>query len=242
MASRYGKEYPFAKEWASVSAICGQLDKPYLYAWYGKLGWAEASRINGNSKLIGALIDQEICHYFGEEPNEEETKIKEARELIKKCKESKEYYFQSINNFHTFADQYKPTSLLGQKVVYSKLYKYIGTFDRLIVLEDKLVLVDWKATNSVSYEYQMQLEAYYHALTEMMAEGTIKVDEKYKWSDYQLAIVQVPKKEKIDLEKNIIKFKSNEKTFNNFLHLLEFHYGKKEDTKKSKGEKNNDNK
>lgn len=242
MASRYGKEYPFAKEWASVSTICGQLEKPFLYAWYGKLGWAEASRINKNSKLIGALIDQEVCHYFGEEPNEDGKTIQEARKLVKECKESNEYYLSAIHNFHVFAETYNPISVFGQKVVYSETHKYIGTFDRLVVINDKLVLIDWKATNSVSYEYKMQLEAYYRALTEMLLSGKLILEDQYKkvWDEKQLWIVQVPKKEKINLEKNVIQFEKSDKRFNNFISLLNFYYGKREEEKIQKGETNND--
>lgn len=230
MATRYQKEYPFAKEWVSVTTICGQLEKPYLYSWYGKLGWEAASTINKNSKKIGALIDQEICHYFGDEPDEDGKIIKEARVLINTDAQSKEYYLSSVNNFHIFVDKYKPKSVLGQKVVYSKTHEYIGTLDRLLIVDGKLALVDWKATNSLSYEYKMQLEAYYRALTEMVDTGILVVDTK-KWHKEALWLVQLPKKEAIDLDKNVVKFESSDKRFDNFKALLKFYYGKREEEK-----------
>lgn len=220
--SRYW-EYDFAKGWASVSQICGQLEKPFLYKWYGTLGWEQAHKVNTNSKKIGALIDYEICQYF------EDKEIKEVDQSILTDPESKELYLQSIRNFHIFADKYTPKSLMGQQVVYSKIHKYIGTFDRLAILEGKVVLLDWKATNSVSYEYKMQLEAYYRALTEMIKDGILKL--KKPWHEYPMWIAQMPKKEVINLDKNIIRYKSSDVCFNNFKNLLEFYYGKKLDQK-----------
>lgn len=220
--SRYS-DYAFAKNWVSVSQVCGLLEKPYLYKWYGTLGWEQAHKVNSNSKKIGDLIDYEICQYFVDKS------IKEVDQAILNDQESKNFYLQSIRNFHTFADKYTPCSVLGQQVVYSKEYKYIGTFDRLVIIEDKLVLVDWKATNSVSYEYGMQLEAYYRALTEMVKIGTIILERD--WHEYPMWLVQFPKKEEMNLDKNIIRYKSSDLRFNNFLNLLKFYYGKLEDEK-----------
>lgn len=226
--NRY-KEYEFAADWASVSQICGIPAKEYLYGWYAKYG-QEAYRINEHSKKIGALIDNEICHYFGDKDTPELDKT------VLEHNETNEYYLQAIRNFHTAVEYLQPTSILGQQVVYSKEHKYIGTFDRLLVIDNKLVLSDWKATNFLDYGYRMQLEAYYRALTEMLDNGILsrEVVKQYEWHEYPLWIVQFPKKEKIDLEKNIIKFKSKDTTWNNFLSLLSFYYGKQQDEQEIK--------
>lgn len=225
--SRY-KEYDFAEGWASVSTICGQLDKPFLYKWYGTLGWEKASKINSDSKKIGALIDTEICKYF------EDKEVDEADESILQDEEAKGLYHQAIVNFHTVADFIQPQSVMGQQVVYSREHQYIGTFDRLMTVKGKLVLADWKATNTVGYSYRMQLEAYYRALTEMVKAGIIVLKDKdgnllTEWDEYPLWIVQFPKKEEVNLNRNIIKFKPKDLRFSNFLNLLKFYYGKKQD-------------
>lgn len=249
-------EFAFAKGWGSVSTICGQLEKGFLPPWYAKLVWEEAKelteyciknkrpieelylnlcegkpskpyRVVRDSQDIGKLIDTEIQHHFGD------ADIKEvSRGIIEKEGEAKEYYYQSIRNFHKWTEHYKPKSVFAQKVVYSKYFQYIGTFDRLLVIDKKLVLVDWKATNSVSYEYKMQLEAYFRALTEMVKDGIINLGEATEWHETPLWIVQLPKKEEMDLEKNVIKFAPSDLRFKNFVNLLSFYYGKKEDEAK----------
>ena len=226
MTIRY-KEYEFAQGWASVSQICGLPAKEYLYGWYAKLGM-EAYRINDHSKKIGQLIDNEICHYFGDE------NTGELDRSVLEHPESKAFYIQAIHNFHTMVEHLNPKSIMGQKVVYSKDHKYIGTFDRLLLIDGKLVLSDWKATNYVDYPYKMQLEAYYRALIEMINSGIIVLDGQYEWHEYPLWIVQFPKKEKVDLEKNIIKFKPKELRWNNFLNLLNYFYGKQKDEQEEK--------
>lgn len=227
--ARYS-EYEFAKGWASVSQVCGSLEKPYLYGWYAKLG-AEATRINTDSKKIGNLIDNEICIYFGD---------KETSDLdrsVLELPENKTFFNQALKNFYKVAEQITAKSVVGQQVVYSRKHKYIGTFDRLLILKSQLVLSDWKATHSVDYAYLMQLEAYYRALIEMIEAGEFKLPEELKdtpWNESQLLLAQFPKKEEVDLKKHIVPFKSSDLRFNNFLHLLEFIYGKQKDEEENK--------
>lgn len=223
--NRYA-EYSFAEGWPSVSTITGQLAKPFLYGWYAKYG-KEAYRIVEDSKKIGNLIDNEICHYFGDEV------IPAQDRSVLDHPESKEYFLQSLKNFYEVAEVIKPKSVVGQKVVYSMEHKYIGTFDRLLLVDDKLVLSDWKATNYLDYPYMMQLEAYYRALTEMIKAGTIDVGDK-GWHEYPIWLVQFPKKERVNLEKNIVKFKPKETRFNNFLNLLSYYNGSREDQQEEK--------
>lgn len=232
--TRYS-EFAFAEGWPSVSTITGQLEKPFLYGWYAKLG-KEAYLINNDSKKIGNLIDNEICHYFGDKIIPEQDRTVLEGKAYTEGGTPKEYFFQALKNFYKLAEHIKPVSVVGQKVVYSKEHKYIGTFDRLLVVDGKLVLSDWKATNSVGYEYKMQLEAYYRALTEMMKAGTIDLGEhaKLEWHEYPIWICQFPKKEEVDLNKHIVRFKPKEKRFENFLNLLKFYNGKHEDEEEDK--------
>lgn len=230
MAKARYAEYEFANGWASVSQICGMLEKPYLYNWYAKLG-AEATRINTDSKKIGNLIDNEICIYFGDEG------VKDLDRSVLELPENNSFFNQALKNFYKVAEQIKAKSVVGQQVVYSRKYKYIGTFDRLLILQKQLVLSDWKATHSVDYAYLMQLEAYYRALIEMIELGEFKLPDELKgitWNENQLLLAQFPKKEEVDLKKHIVPFKSSDLRFQNFLHLLDFIYGKQKDEEENK--------
>lgn len=225
--ARY-EEYAFAKGWSSVSQVCGIPEKPFLYGWYYKHCKHEkptAYEITKESQVVGTLIDNAIQHYF-DDGNIPELDSK----LIQTSGDAKDYYYQSLKNFHSVMEKYKPKSVLGQQVVYSKQHRYIGTFDRLVRINNKLVLIDWKATNYVGYEYKLQLEAYWRALTEMINCGIIKIEGDIKWHKDSLWIVQLPKKEEIDFDKHVIKFEPDIVRFTNgFLGLLNFHYQKQKE-------------
>jgi hypothetical protein len=227
--ARY-QQYEFAREWKSVSTVCGVEAKPHLYSWYGKLGWVEANRINTESKQLGKIIDNEVSIVFRDEI------IEKVDTGILKTKEAKQYYDQALKNFYKIIQVIKPESVLSQYVVYSKIHKYIGTFDRLMKIDGKLVLADWKTTNYLDYGYTMQLEAYYRALIEMSLEKLILPEEfqGIEWHEKPLWLIQFPKKEPVDLSRHIVKFNPSELRFDNFKHLLAFCYGKEEDIKEEK--------
>jgi len=225
--SRY-MQFPFAEGWGSVSQISGIPEKPFLYGWYYKNckhSEKPAYQIVKESQNIGQLLDRDACIYFGDK---DVPKVSDA--LVKKEGEARDFYYQSLRNFQTFVEAYNPQSVLAQEVVYSKKHKFIGTFDRLLRVDGKLVLVDWKATNFVGYSYKLQLEAYYRALTEMLKDGIIKIEGKDVWHKEALWIVQLPKKEEISLEKNVIKFEPDEDRFKKgFLGLLDYYYQHKKE-------------
>lgn len=222
--SRYSEQYPFALEWPSVTEVVGQLAKPFLYVWYGKVGWAKANHIFQESKKIGSLLHYEICEYF------EDTDISRP-DVVLEDPESKRHFYQALQNFHKFARKYKPTSLMAEKVVYSKKHGYIGTFDRLLKVGGKPVLVDWKTSSGIGYDYVLQLEAYYRALTEMGLCDTLN----NRSTSNCLWVVRLPKKEEIDLEKDVLKFKPNKERYNKgFLTLLEYYKQEKREKQKEK--------
>lgn len=52
-------------------------------------------------------------------------------------------------------------------MVASMEHHYAGTVDALLKLDDRLVLIDFKTSNELKPEYDMQVSAYHHALVEM---------------------------------------------------------------------------
>lgn len=59
----------------------------------------------------------------------------------------------------------------GETLVYSEKFRYAGELDSLARDSNgKLVVLDWKTSNSVQREYAMQLAAYAHAVTEITGE------------------------------------------------------------------------
>lgn len=244
MAKARYSEYAFAKGWASVSQITGLPGKEFLYSWYFKncahardeqgKPLPSAYEIVKSSQIIGNLMDVQIQHYF-----EDETIPEIDSSLIEKAGRWKDEYYQALRNFYSFAKEYKPKSIAGQMVVWSKKYKVIGSLDRLTFIQDQIVLGDWKATNFVSYEYLLQLEGYYHLVMEMMQNGDMKehYPEVYEilkvdnWHEQQLWLVQFAKKRQMERD-DVKKFSTSLEAWEKgFLGLLGYYYQKKETAK-----------
>lgn len=75
-----------------------------------------------------------------------------------------------INCWNTFIkwwEQQEYTPVEIEKKIYSKNYNYAGTLDLVVKdKEGKLVLIDIKTSNSISFDYHLQLNAYAFAYTE----------------------------------------------------------------------------
>ena len=71
------------------------------------------------------------------------------------------------NNFLKWWDKQEYTPVEIEKKIYSKNFNYAGTLDLVVKdKEGKLVLIDIKTSNSVSFDYHLQLNAYKFAYEE----------------------------------------------------------------------------
>lgn len=214
-----GRTYTIdGNEYVSVTTVLNCASKPFLYAWYGKVGNAEAKRISNESKDIGSRSHTEF-----------ENIIRYGVKWQTNFLLEPELEFP-VNNFKRFLsnlDSYK--DVFGERVVYSDKYGYAGTLDRLAFIDGKLTLVDWKTSNSMNDEYIIQTMAYYVALTEMAERGTINLPGKIE----RLAVVRLDKKNEYDHSKDFISVKPNKQAFKAFLGLLQY-YKNKDFNKKEK--------
>ena len=66
--------------------------------------------------------------------------------------------------------------LKSEMIVYSKKHKYAGTLDGLAFRKDKKIIVDYKSSNQLQKEDDIQLSSYKEALEEMTKH---KIDEMW---------------------------------------------------------------
>ena len=204
----------YDKLFVSVTTVLNCASKPFLYAWYGKVGNAEAKRISEESKEIGT-----IAHGFFE-------KILDGNRFSP----ADDNMIFPVVNFHSFLRSLKSyKDVVGEQVVYSVKYGFAGTLDRLMYINDKLTLLDWKTSNSISDEYIIQVNAYYQALTEMEKDGKIELPCKIE----QVGIVRLDKKKEFNYDTDVVFQKPNKKAFKAFLGLLDY-YNNKDFNKKEK--------
>ena len=81
--------------------------------------------------------------------------------------------WEMILKFHDFWTTYKPELISTEDFVYSDEFKYAGTADLVVKMDDEVWLLDLKTSNSLHKSYDLQLAAYAKALEETKG---IKID------------------------------------------------------------------
>jgi hypothetical protein len=71
-----------------------------------------------------------------------------------------------ILKFANFWNIYKPELIASEYHLFSDKYKYAGTADLIVKMNDKLWLLDIKTSNSLHTSYDLQLAAYSKAWNE----------------------------------------------------------------------------
>ena len=195
----------------SVTQVIGCLDKPGLYAWYGKYGNEECNKIKTESALFGTavheMIDQAIMKVS--RPIEFPESVDQAK--AKEC---------AVN----FIEWYKTSGLEvisaePEDAVYSKRYNFQGTWDFIGTRKGIMLSADWKTSNQLYETVGLQLSAYAHLYGE--AQG---------WSDEDI-FKKIPDGLAVRVDKKTAKVYTKEYTglkhyFEVFKHLIyayEFH-------------------
>lgn len=118
-----------------------------------------------------------------------------------------------INGINGFVDWYNSHDVdfcESEKIVYSKEYNYIGTFDVLMYVDGEFVLGDFKTGRGVYPEFQLQLAAYHQAL---MEEDKYTEIQKYMILHFNKedgsfeTVEYVPNKDNFEYFNNLLKLK-----------------------------------
>lgn len=185
----------------SVTWIAGFYPKGIAYyKWLAGKGWDEAESIKVAAGEKGSKVHQAIeLLIAGEE-------IKMADHIMNPQTNGVEELtveeYDCLVAFDSWCKKYKPVFLTNEKTVISKKYDFAGTVDCIALIEDKPYIIDFKTSQYIWPEHEMQVSAYCQALCE--------ADKK----DYTLAILQLGYKR----NKDAFKFTEVENKFDLFLH------------------------
>ena len=67
---------------------------------------------------------------------------------------------QAYYNYLDFAEAYKPEIIHSELQMVSEKYKFGGTCDAVAKVNNKLMILDWKSSNSLHSEHKIQISAY----------------------------------------------------------------------------------
>lgn len=143
-----------------------------LVQWFKDVG-NEAERIANRASESGSKVHNEISRLLAGE------------EIIWDDKRFNLEEWQGLNRFLEFYEEYKPTTIFNERIVFSHKYKYAGTIDYLCKIGEETWLIDFKFSNAIHTSYMLQLASYKNAIQEELG---IQVDK--------MAILQLKSKTK----------------------------------------------
>ena len=76
------------------------------------------------------------------------------------------HVWKMILSFYEFWTTYKPKLILSEEFMYSDEYKYSGTLDLLVEIDNQVWLIDIKTSTAVHTSYFLQMSAYAKAYEE----------------------------------------------------------------------------
>jgi hypothetical protein len=208
------------KKVESVTGICQRgVPKPQLINWLVNTPMNEVKRLINEKLDMGEQLDRAMLERIFATAKKKPDTFKDegalvgsvVHGLIEDYLNNKKIPTQSdkavVNCWNLFLDwwnkqEYKTVHI--EKKIYSAKYNYAGTLD--LVVKDKnnkLVLIDIKTSNHVTFDYFLQLNAYKSAYEEETAK---KISSAF--------VVRLPKK---DSNIEIKQIPLNKKLFNAFL-------------------------
>ena len=187
----------------SVTEFTGILDKPALIPWAVNLA---------KTYLLG-IIDRGEPITAGdiEEAAKQHRIIKKAgadigtaiHDLVSKWIKNEKYDIpedekirNGFNAFLNFQKEHRATWLESEKIVYSPKHNYAGILDAIAIVDGKMTLMDFKSSNGIWPEHQIQLGGY-HLAYEEMTKKKIRQSMIIRFSkdtgDFEFRIMSNPK-------------------------------------------------
>jgi len=151
-----------------VTSILGQLSKD------GLTGWA----LSMMRKAIEAGEDPSTAMLASENFNNKAAKMgTEVHDIIEKIINGEEFplsedenpahIFNGVSSWLKWKEERNFEPISAELKVFSDKHGYRGTLDCIGKVDGKLVVLDWKTSNSIRDEYRLQGAAYFYALKEM---------------------------------------------------------------------------
>jgi ATP-dependent exoDNAse (exonuclease V) beta subunit len=179
----------------SVTEIIHSQPTPWLDKWKAKYGEERCERKLKLANQIGTEFHRCVEEIMtGKTP---EPKIFKPR------------VSGMLKSFKTWFDSVQVAPYANEMKVYSRKYRYQGTFDMLGEIDGKLYIVDYKSSSQIQESMGMQLAAYGYAYAEMTNVLT------------PVGKIVLVKKDKPDFRLMTKDFEITKKLFDKFLQLRE---------------------
>lgn len=185
---------PIYKGVPSVTWIAGHYPKGIpFYKWLAEKGWDESQAIKNAAGDKGSKVHMAISAILAGE----EVRI-DSKFVNPSTEKEEELTIDEIDCIKSFVDwrnEVKPESIAWDITVFSDNHNYAGTIDYICKIDGKVYIVDFKTSQSVWTEYELQVSAYKQALIEagdknelnlaILQIGYKRNKAMYKWNELE---------------------------------------------------------
>jgi len=223
------------KRLTGVTTFLGKINKPALIPWAVKVTLEyvreHIDELQDEPKHLLALAKEESNRQKQEAANIGKAVHKWIEEYIKhKIGEGdmpempeQEQVLNGVNSFIDWVNGKKPKFIATEKIIYSKMYGYVGQADVIAEIDGIKYLIDLKTTNGIWPEMLAQTSAYIKAFNEESSD--YKLDQRI--------ILKIDKDADIPVEPIYLDKEENtiERDFNCFLSTMTIYEWEKEANK-----------
>lgn len=150
----------------SVTWITGHYPKGIaFYKWLADKGWDESQALKQAAGDKGSKVHKAIEMLIGGEELRMDSKV-----INPSTGDEEEFTveeWEAICSFSEWVKEVKPKFLMQETIVTSEEHGFAGTVDCVAQIGEDIYIIDWKTSQYVWPEYELQISAYKQALKEM---------------------------------------------------------------------------
>ena len=135
-----------------------------LTRWIAKNGWDEAEEIKMAAAARGSRVHKAIETLLNGEQINIEDKFPSITDDTLKELNTEEW--EAVLSFYRWYEETKPETIATEFVVRNKEVGYAGTVDYLCKIDGIVYMIDFKTSQYVYPEHELQLSAYRHAYSD----------------------------------------------------------------------------
>lgn len=176
----------------SVTWIAGHYPKGIgFYKWLADRGWDEAEAIKQAAGNKGSKVHQAIGMYLSGERVKIDDKF-----LNNDTGQMEELTVEEYDCLLSFTNWYltlkNPKLLASEITVFNDIEGYAGTVDCLMEIDGEVWLIDFKTSQQVWPEYELQVSAYKHATLPVNATkvGILQVGYRKNGKNYKFTEIE----------------------------------------------------
>ena len=164
--------------------IKGHARQPF-YKWLASKGWDEAQAIRNAAGDKGSKVHNAIDLLISGNDIEMSTPFKNPSN--EQYEELNVDEWETLMSFVSWWKEAKPVKIASEQAIFNDKYNYAGTMDLLCRIGEEVWLIDFKTSQHVWAEHELQISSYKHCLGQKIDKlGILQIGYKMNKRRYKL--------------------------------------------------------